>query len=150
MINKDKAREALDYLISAVTIDCDCLTNSECTCEHDAQKAIQTIYEALQPKAVDVEALKVTVPTEIDSRNRYEAAIHTKGWNDCVDSLHQQGHLCTIPDGYVCKKQLIEKLRGMNHIDLKVGGATQRAFGQNEGYNQAIDTIIAELENEDE
>ncbi len=45
-------------------------------------------------------------------------------------------------DKYTNTEQLIEAVRGMEIGDLSVGGMTQRTYGQNEGYNQALEDVI--------
>lgn len=50
---------------------------------------IETIRQALQPREVDVEALRVGC--------KYEASAFARGsvsgWNECIDHLHTQGYL---------------------------------------------------------
>jgi len=40
---------------------------------------------------------------------------------------------------------LMSELDGMKIVDVSIGGATQRAYGQNEGYNEAIKYIQAKI-----
>ena len=61
------------------------------------------------------------------------------------DKGHEARDAIKSLDHLIDKAELIEMLEGFRHEDLKVGGATQRTYGQNEGQNILIDTIIKEL-----
>ena len=55
----------------------------------------------------------------------------------------------TVPQGehkvYISQEVLIAWAESWRIDDLMVGGATQRAYGQNEGHNAFIDKLIAKL-----